>query len=195
MNEKDAKTKPAPEGEAFLERWSRLKSEARRNEDLASVDPQTASDPQPATPSESAERSTVLPDLDLLDQDSDYSAFLATDVDPGLRRRALRKLFHSPKFNVLDGLDDYCDDFTNFTPLGAVVTADMRFQLERAARKALAELESSRPRVEPAAAASAETAAARSAEAAAAAKSLAEDAGPDTPTEEKPTADDDTRTA
>jgi hypothetical protein len=75
-----------------------------------------------------------LPDLDQLDQDSDYSAFLTPGVDADLRKRALRKLFHSPKFNVFDGLDTYRDDFRSFPPLGDVVTADMRYELERAAK-------------------------------------------------------------
>jgi Protein of unknown function (DUF3306) len=82
-----------------------------------------------------------LPDLDLLGQDSDYSAFLAPGVDLSLRRRALRKLFASPKFNVFDGLDTYRDDFTSFPALGDIVTADMRHQVERFARQALENLD------------------------------------------------------
>jgi hypothetical protein len=50
----------------------------------------------------------------------------------------LRKLFHSPKFNVRDGLDDYDLDFTNPEPLGDIITAEMRHrmqvELERLAR-------------------------------------------------------------
>jgi hypothetical protein len=82
-----------------------------------------------------------LPELDQLDQDSDYSAFLTPGVDADLRKRALRKLFHSPKFNVFDGLDTYRDDFTSFPPLGDVLTADMRHQLERAAEELVARAE------------------------------------------------------
>jgi hypothetical protein len=82
-----------------------------------------------------------LPDLDLLDQDSDYSAFLAPGVDLPLRRRALRKLFASPKFNVFDGLDTYRDDYTSFPALGDIVTADMRHHVERLAREALENLQ------------------------------------------------------
>ena len=89
-----------------------------------------------------------LPDLESMDQDSDYSAFLAPGVEQSLRQRALRKLFASPKFNVFDGLDTYRDDFTSFPALGDIVTADMRHQAERLARKALSALEQdSRPAV------------------------------------------------
>lgn len=129
--------------EPFLGRWSRLKAEARRRDapaDEVGAEPPAAEEPSPTAtglPREPAapEPPPQLPDLDQLDQDSDYSAFLAPGVDAGLRSRALRKLFHSPKFNVFDGLDTYRDDFTSFPALGSVVTADMRHQLERAARE------------------------------------------------------------
>ena len=44
---------------------------------------------------------------------------------------ALRKLFHLPQFNFRDGLDDYAEDYTNFEPLGDIITADMRHRMER----------------------------------------------------------------
>jgi hypothetical protein len=99
-----------------------------------------------------------LPDLEQLDQDSDYSAFLTPGVDAALRKRALRKLFSSPKFNVFDGLDTYRDDFTNFPPLGDIVTADMRHHLERIARELAASTEDAPPLAPPAAAATANVA-------------------------------------
>jgi hypothetical protein len=127
---------PEPPAEPFLERWSRRKAEARAGLDEA---PAAADEPAagPRDGSDPAAPAAVeLPDLDSLDQDSDYSAFMAQGVDESLRRQALRKLFRSPKFNVCDGLDDYCGDYTRFEQLGDVVTADMRFQLERAAKAA-----------------------------------------------------------
>lgn len=131
----------AADDEPFLQRWSRLKSDSR-NANRTTI-PQD--DPEPAGTEAVAEQcppaaagaadEPVLPDLEKLHQDSDYSAFLSPKVDATLRRKALRKLFHSPKFNVCDGLDDYCDDFTKFAPLGAIVTTDMRHQLERIERE------------------------------------------------------------
>jgi hypothetical protein len=82
-----------------------------------------------------------LPDLSELGEDSDYSMFMAKGVSREKRQAALRQLFRSPKFNVTDGLDDYCEDFTKFAPLGDIVTADMRHHAERLARKALEALE------------------------------------------------------
>ncbi|MEA1889961.1 MAG: DUF3306 domain-containing protein, partial [Pseudomonadota bacterium] len=49
----------------------------------------------------------------------------------GLRTLALRQLFRGSMFNVRDGLDDYDDDFTQFTKLGDVITAEMRRQMAR----------------------------------------------------------------
>lgn len=147
MSGRDSADNPAAaDDEPFLGRWSRLKAQARERE----AQPAEPADEQAAAPAHvppadatpAAEPPPVeLPDLDQLGEDSDYSAFLAQGVDAELRKRALRKLFHSPKFNVFDGLDTYRDDFTRFPALGSVVTADMRHQLERAARELAARAE------------------------------------------------------
>ncbi|MCJ7451605.1 MAG: DUF3306 domain-containing protein [Steroidobacteraceae bacterium] len=139
--------------EPFLQRWSRLKS-STRDTGRSAVQPDDTTPPSPAAegqpaPPPSAEGTgptgITLPDLESLGPDSDYSAFLGPDVDLSLRRAALRKLFRSPKFNVLDGLDDYCDDFTQFAPLAGIVTADMRHHVERAARELLSSEERKQP--------------------------------------------------
>ncbi len=137
---------------SFLERWSRKKTQARTGTDEESAAPSDlpvqASEPEPSSRDPGV---VELPDLDSLDADSDYSAFLTPGVDDKLRRTALRKLFSSPKFNVLDGMDDYCDDYTQFESLGDLVTADMRHHLERAARAAARALEDGTPGAEVAA--------------------------------------------
>ena len=144
-------------GEPFLQRWSRLKSSTLdRAQPGGSQDDTTSRsglpESLPAQSTPMAPEKTVLPDLESLGQDSDYSAFLRPDVDVTLRRAALRKLFHSPKFNVFDGLDTYRDDFTSFPALGGIVTVDMRHQLERAARELAARAEDAISRDAPAAA-------------------------------------------
>ena len=75
-----------------------------------------------------------MPPLESLGEDDDYSGFMSTGVSEELRNLALRKLFRSAKFNVVDGLNDYDDDFTNFEPLGDIITSDMRHQMEVAGR-------------------------------------------------------------
>ncbi len=66
-----------------------------------------------------------------MNESSDYSGFLSPEVSDELRRLALRKLFHLPEFNIKDGLDDYDEDFRSFEVLKDVITADMRFEMER----------------------------------------------------------------
>ena len=171
MSERDAPDAAAEAaGEPLLSRWSRLKAGARAR-NVPSTPAGTADPAREALPAaaeavpdagDSAVATPVppppveLPDIDQLGQDSDFSAFLTPGVDAELRKRALRKLFHSPKFNVFDGLDTYRDDFTSFPALGDVVTADMQYHLERAAKELAARVEAAvgneRPAGEPAAA-------------------------------------------
>ncbi len=68
-----------------------------------------------------------MPDIASLTADSDFKPFMSKGVSHALRRKALRKLFASPFFQIRDGLDDYDDDFTSFAPLGDTVTADMKY--------------------------------------------------------------------
>ena len=151
MSERDPqRSTEDPGDESFLGRWSRLKAQARERESHPVVTPEERDgDQSPAgvvqAPQDTAPPVVVLPVLELLDQDSDYSAFLTPGVDAALRKRALRKLFSSPKFNVFDGLDTYRDDFTSFPPLGDVVTADMRHHLERLAKELAARTEAAPP--------------------------------------------------
>ena len=81
-----------------------------------------------------------MPPLESLGEDSDYSGFLSPEVSDKLRQTALRKLFHGKAFNIVDGLDDYDDDFITALPLGDIVTADMRHQAEIELEKAKAAL-------------------------------------------------------
>jgi len=65
--------------------------------------------PAPQPPQEPDE----LPDIDSLDKNSDFSAFLRQGVPEEIRRRALRVLWRSdPVLANLDGLNDYDEDFT-----------------------------------------------------------------------------------
>jgi hypothetical protein len=82
-----------------------------------------------------------MPPLDSIAADGDYSGFMSPGVSEGLRNKALRRLFMSAQFNVLDGLDDYDDDFTTYEALGDIVTADMRHRVEMEAEKAARETE------------------------------------------------------
>lgn len=90
--------------ENLLARWSRLKQEAK--EEPPAKPPADPKDPAPQ-----------LPKLDELTFDSDFRAFFHPRVDETLRRAALKKLFNDPRFNVMDGLDVYIDDYSKFEPI------------------------------------------------------------------------------
>ncbi|MEO9136238.1 MAG: DUF3306 domain-containing protein [Casimicrobiaceae bacterium] len=58
-----------------------------------------------------------LPSLESLTIDSDYSPFMQPGVDENVKRSALRKLLRHPRFNVMDGLDVYIDDYSLPSPI------------------------------------------------------------------------------
>lgn len=99
----------------FLQRWSTRKTEARvdGDENLPTVD-------EAETPQDGAAPDTDvqapppnLPDVETLDADSDFTAFLGENVPQDLAKMALRKLWRSdPVLANLDGLNDYDDDFS-----------------------------------------------------------------------------------
>ena len=150
MNEKKPDGGPQPEADAgqegFLRRWARLKEASRQGVDAEAaaglVPEEKPAAPAPVEAAEPPEPQAPLgdedmPPLESLGEDSDYSAFMSPGVSPDLRQKALRQLFRSPKFNITDGLDDYCEDFTKWRPLGDIVTADMKYHMERKLREQL----------------------------------------------------------
>jgi hypothetical protein len=144
-----------------LARWSQRKLAARkasrgsaaptaRDETPAPAEAETASPPveksvptaAPRAVQESAatadapasgESKPVLPSLDELYANSDYTAFLAKDVPEALTRAALHKLWLSdPVFANLDGLNDYDQDYNLVEQ--AVMVAQSSFKVRRGHR-------------------------------------------------------------
>ncbi len=103
--------------EPFLGRWSRLKRERRQGEPEPGDAPKVEdTEPAPAgrQPASGDEETAALdlPDIETLDKDSDYSVFMREGVPEQLKKLALRKLWRSdPVLAVLDGLNDYDEDF------------------------------------------------------------------------------------
>jgi len=62
-----------------------------------------------------------LPAIDSMTIDSDFSPFMQPGVDDSLKRTALRKLFSDPRFNVMDGLDVYIDDYSKPDPIDPAI--------------------------------------------------------------------------
>ena len=105
-----------------LARWSRRKLEGGR--EAAPVAP-SAAPAAPATASAPAPAAPELPSVESLGFDSDFTAFLRPGVDDKLKRAALKQLFRDPRFNVMDGLDVYIDDYTKADPIAPEVVQDL----------------------------------------------------------------------
>jgi len=148
------------EKEGFASRWSRRKKAATHEaavKDLPVIDlPETIeatkiieSENQPVDAEalaklereKSLEQLNTLtdedmPDLETLNENSDFSGFMSTAVSEQLRKMALKKLFHGKSYNIRDGLDEYDGDYTSFEKLEPnVITCDMKHLLEVEAEK------------------------------------------------------------
>ena len=73
--------------------------------------------PKPTADVAPAQTGTPLPPIESLTPESDFSPFMQADVAEHLKRRALKTLFQDPRFNVMDGLDVYIDDYSKPDPL------------------------------------------------------------------------------
>ena len=103
----------------FLHRWSKRKHSANRGEAPVEAQPPPVAPPattevQAAAP---VAEPSPLPDVESLTPESDFAPFMREGVPDALRQRALKTLFQDPRFNVMDGLDVYIDDFSKPDPL------------------------------------------------------------------------------
>lgn len=112
--------------ESRFERWSRRKTEAREEEALAAQQPvaeveDLSEEEQELAVNEALSDEEVLAKYDLPDPDTselgmDVTGFMRKEIPEALRRRALRSLWRSnPVLAVLDGLNDYDEDFNAVT--------------------------------------------------------------------------------
>ena len=147
----DQSATESADGDPFLSRWARRKRVARSGVDpdvdvgdssregaeLANAAPADATLPEVGEDGQPAELADEdMPPVDSIDEDTDMSGFFSPKVSQAVKKAALRKFFHSPLFNIVDGLDDYDEDFRNFEALGDIITSDMRGQMERQAERA-----------------------------------------------------------
>lgn len=102
--------------EPFLDRWSRRKAEARQETPPAAREQDVAAKAPPPE----------LPPVENLTYDSDYRAFFHPKVSEDTRRAALKKLFADPRFNVMDMLDVYVDDYSKTEPIPPEMLAGLR---------------------------------------------------------------------
>lgn len=92
------------EKEAFLDRWSRLKQEPPEEK-------------APAVAEKKEEPAPVLPPINELKPESDFTPFMNPKVDPVTRRDALKKLFTDAHYNIPDPFEAYCEDYTKSDPI------------------------------------------------------------------------------
>jgi hypothetical protein len=97
----------------FLRRWAKRKREA------AAVPAAKAGDAADAS------AAPQLPPLESLNFESDFRAFMRSKVEESVKRAALKKLFSDPRFNVMDGLDTYIDDYTKSEPIPEAMLATL----------------------------------------------------------------------
>lgn len=129
----------------LLKRWSKRKARSGQAGDAAApaagdhpeaVDepgveaPPTGDDAPDAGAQERVKTDQDMPDLESINDASDMRDFFSPGVSEQLRNQALRRLFRTSRFNVIDPLDDYNEDFRNFELLGDLVTSDMRHRIE-----------------------------------------------------------------
>ena len=122
----------------FMSRWSRRKSLQRQglpapeptaaapaaapaDSERASADGAAAAAPAGVTTQSvqppAAAPPPTLHDVSLLTRDSDFSRFVKPGVSADVRNAALKKLFTDPRYNIMDGLDTYIDDYNKPDPL------------------------------------------------------------------------------
>ncbi len=103
----------------FAARWSKRKVTNRKGKDpeetaKTPVETELANVTQNPSPEGMlSEEDFADVDFDSLDKDSDYERFTAANVPALIQRKAFRKLWSSdPVFEVMDGMNDYDEDFT-----------------------------------------------------------------------------------
>lgn len=116
--------------DGFLGRWSRRKQEARALDAPAPDSPAHAGPaPQPPTPVQlqaparpaeapaAPSPAPTLAEAQALTPADDFSRFVSRTVAPQVRNAAMKQLFRDPRFNVMDGLDTYIDDYSVTDPM------------------------------------------------------------------------------
>ena len=139
-------SRPAQANRFSLRRWSQRKLEAARTEARTPVQAPPPADvaaagQTPAGMAHNAIESTVsasvpnsvstlpadagLPPIESLTIDSDFAPFFKPQVDESVKRAALKQLFRDPRFNIMDGLDTYIDDYTQPDPIPSAMLEEL----------------------------------------------------------------------
>ena len=118
--------------ESRLQRWARKKAEAGKQVEQPAppaVEPEPAPEEQEFAVNESLPENELLekyglPDPENIQLGTDITGFMRKEIPEFLRRKALRGLWKSnPVLAVLDGLNDYDEDYTLASTAGQTVTS------------------------------------------------------------------------
>ena len=124
--------------DGFLGRWSKRKLDVKQGKEVE-AEP-TLPSPQPSPASGRGGENTgmapsplggegggegsagqppppTLEDAQALTPESDFKRFAAADVAPDVKNAAMKKLFADPRYNVMDGMDVYIDDYSKPDPM------------------------------------------------------------------------------
>ena len=116
---------------SFLSRWSQRKagkvtpeSSTKPNSNASKTVPDAVDesklnvDQQNVAPVQiAALPQLTLDDVAKLNHQDDFSVFMQSGVDPDVKRAAMKKLFSDPRYNIMDGLDIYIDDYSKPDPI------------------------------------------------------------------------------
>jgi len=117
--------------DGFLNRWSQRKAGKVRPEPVTESNTSALKTVPDAVaeaklnvdqPNTALDQTATLPQLTLddvakLNHQDDFSVFMQSGVDPDVKRAAMKKLFSDPRYNIMDGLDIYIDDYSKPDPI------------------------------------------------------------------------------
>jgi len=117
--------------DGFLSRWSQRKAgkvtpepATKPNSSVLKIAPDAVAEAKPNVDQQNTvlDQTTALPQLTLddvakLNHQDDFSVFMQSGVDPDVKRAAMKKLFSDPRYNIMDGLDIYIDDYSKPDPI------------------------------------------------------------------------------
>jgi hypothetical protein len=133
------------EERSFLSRWAQRKQQAQEGkvldepevvatEEVADEEVATVVDADGAsavtaevvsTESETQLGAEDLPDPDSIEIGGSFASFMANNVDPDVKKNALRALWKQPHFSEIDGMMEYALDYSCQPTLSAEVSSEL----------------------------------------------------------------------
>jgi len=110
-------TQKPNQDETVLSRWSRRKHQQQQIQDESSLDKAV---PEPEKTIEETTEEKIESSKEAL------PIWQQDEADPEQKKSALAALFRQPEFNDVDRLNEYDEDFTQFSSLGNIIPGEMK---------------------------------------------------------------------